>query len=356
MSDHNKDRQLKLLEEKLRRECGTIFMEGLRDPRVNEIALNPDGELWFDLAGSGWMRPGENMSSGQSQSLLSTSASMLDAVITRDNPILEGEFPLDGSRLEGLIFPVVRQPTFTVRKKATSIFTFNDYKEQTIIRRLSSIPPRTRKRNFLEQEFDHPVDAMSMAIAARKNILVVGGTGSGKTTLVNAVLHEIGVLTPRDRLVAIEDTMELQVNIENAVLLRSSENVSMQRLLRATMRLSPNRIVVGETRGAEAFTLLKSWNSGHPGGAATIHADSAEEGLDKLVSYIYESPDAKALSPEIIGRLVATAVHMVLFIEKWEEAPGRLVSEVAVVRGYSNGRFDLQSIKESSLHETFETV
>ncbi|QYY27531.1 Flp pilus assembly complex ATPase component TadA (plasmid) [Diaphorobacter sp. MNS-0] len=345
-----KDKQRHLLEEKLRRECGIVFMEGLESPKVNELALNPDGRLWFDIAGSGWTDIGETMAPAQSESLLATCASMLHTCVTRENPILEGEFPLDGSRLEGLIYPVVRAPTFTVRKKATSIFTFEDYKARGIIRPLHTIPPRSRKVNMLEQEFGHPVEAIRAAVSARKNILVVGGTGSGKTTLVNAVLHEIGLLTPHDRMVAIEDTMELQVNIANAVLLRSSEHCTMQRLLRATMRLSPNRIVVGETRGAEAFTLLKSWNSGHPGGAATIHADSAEEGLDKLVSYIYESPDAKALSPEIIGRLVATAVHMVLFIEKWEGDPGRLVSEVALVRGYSNGRFDLQPIKESFQH------
>lgn len=345
-----KDKQRHLLEEKLRRECGPTFMEGLRDPRVNELVLNPDGRMWFDLAGSGWTFI-EELGASQAESMLATCASMLNTVVTRESPILEGEFPLDGSRLEGLIYPVVQKPTFAIRKKAVNIFTFDDYRERGIIRPLHAIPPRTRKANLLDQRFDHPVEACRAAIAARKNILVVGGTGSGKTTLVNAVLHEIGVLTPRDRMVAIEDTMELQVNIENAVLLRSNEHCSMQRLLRATMRLSPNRIVVGETRGAEAFTLLKSWNSGHPGGAATIHADSAEEGLDKLVSYIYESPDAKALSPEIIGRLVATAVHMVLFIEKWEGDPGRLVSEISFVRGFSNGRFDLQPIKESVKHE-----
>lgn len=351
MNQSKSDQRLRL-EEKLRRECGGLFMEGLNADDVTELALNPDGKLWFDIAGKGWEHVGE-MSPGTADSMLATSASMLNTSVNYDNPILEGEFPLDGSRLEGLIFPIVRQPTFTVRKKAKTIFTLDEYAERSIIRPFYEIPPRLRmrKHDLLEQEFFHPTDAIKTAIAARKNILVVGGTGSGKTTLTNALLHEINIQTPEDRLVAIEDTMELQVNVKNAVLLRSSHTVSMQRLLRATMRLSPNRIYVGETRGGEAFTLLKAWNSGHPGGAATIHADSAEEGLDKLISYIFESPDASALSPEIIGRLVATAVHMVLFIEKIGEAPGRLVSEVSVVRGYLNGKFDLQPVKERKFHE-----
>ena len=344
-----RDKQRHLLEQKLRVECGPVFMEALTDPAIHEIALNPDGKLWFDKAGSGWVHFGDTLDATRAESMLATSASMLSTTITRTSPILEGEFPLDGSRLEGIIGPIVRGPTFTVRKKARDVFTFDQYREGKIIVPLHSIDPalRSRGRDLLDQAFPHPVDAINAAIKGRKNILVVGGTSSGKTTLVNAVLHAIATLRPNERLVAIEDTMELQVNIANSVLLRSTEDVSMQRLLRATMRLTPNSIVVGETRGAEAFTLLKSWNSGHPGGAATIHADSAEEGLDKLVSYIYESPDARALSPEIIGRLVSSVVHMVIFIQKIDQAPGRLVSDVAVVKGFSNGRFDLHSIKES---------
>jgi type IV secretion system protein VirB11 len=193
-----------------------------------------------------------------------------------------------------------------------------------------------------------PVDAIRAGVAGKQNILIVGGTGSGKTTLANAVLHEISLLCPHDRLVAIEDTIELQTDIENHVLLRTTETVSMQRLLRATMRLRPDRIIVGEVRGAEAYTLLKSWNSGHPGGVATIHANSAAEGLDKLAHYIYESKDAQNFSPNMIGRMIASAVNLVLFIEKMagDQSPGRVVREICEVKGFNDGKYQLHPIKE----------
>lgn len=345
-----KETQRRRLEEKLRRECGPLIIEALLDPHVIEIMLNPDGRLWVDVAGVGMKRIGE-LKSG-AESILATCASMLNTSITFEHPILEGEFPLDGSRLEGLIHPVVRVPTFAIRKKASRIFTLDDYAASDIIRPLSLIPDNPgqygKSNGSFHKGYQHPVEAIRAGVIEKRNILIVGGTGSGKTTLANAVLHEISLLCPHDRIVAIEDTIELQTDIENHVLLRTTESVNMQRLLRATMRLRPDRLIVGEVRGAEAYTLLKSWNSGHPGGVATIHANSAAEGLDKLGHYIYESRDAQNFSPDMIGRMIASAVNLILFIEKTpgDQQPGRLVREICEVKGFAQGSYQLQPVKE----------
>ena len=289
------------LHSKITRELGREVMTALQDDAVIEVMLNTDGRLWCDRLGEGMSCIGE-MSMPNALALLGTIADGLGTVITKQSPILEGELPLDGSRFEGFIPPVVARPTFTIRKKALLIYTLDDYVQQGIM---------SAKQKAQIQE----------AITARRNILVVGGTGSGKTTLTNAIIAEIVALTPEDRLVIMEDTAEIQCKADNAVILRTSIDISMQQLLRATMRLRPDRIIVGEVRGAEALALLKSWNTGHPGGIATLHANSADSGLVRLEQLIAESgiqADMKALIDE--------AVDLVIFIEK--QGGKRVIKEI----------------------------
>lgn len=289
------------LHSKITRELGREVMTALQDDTVIEVMLNTDGRLWCDRLGEGMSCIGE-MSMPNALALLGTIADGLGTVITKQSPILEGELPLDGSRFEGLIPPVVARPTFTIRKKALLIYTLDDYVQQGIM---------NAKQKAQIQE----------AITARRNILVVGGTGSGKTTLTNAIIAEMVALTPEDRLVIMEDTAEIQCKADNAVILRTSIDISMQQLLRATMRLRPDRIIVGEVRGAEALALLKSWNTGHPGGIATLHANSADSGLVRLEQLIAESgihADMKALIDE--------AVDLVIFIEK--QGGKRVIKEI----------------------------
>jgi type IV secretion system protein VirB11 len=126
------------------------------------------------------------------------------------------------------------------------------------------------------------------------------------------------------------------------VLLRTSEDANMQRLLRATMRLRPDRIVVGEVRGGEALTLLKSWNTGHPGGIATIHANSAEGGLVRLSQLIYEAPEARNLSEITIATTIREAIDLVAFIERSHTPAGRSVSELMQIGDFVNGRFQMR--------------
>jgi type IV secretion system protein VirB11 len=332
------------LQEKLERECGAAVMRALRDPTVIELMLNPDGRLWTDVVGKGMEFTGQIIEPGAAESVLTTCASMLQTTVTRENPILEGEFPLDGSRLEGILPPIVRAPIFAIRKKALQVFTLDDYRARGIIgttlgKRASSNEPDDGAAH------GHPIDAIRHAVRERHNILIVGGTGSGKTTLANAILAEIAALCGDDRLVAIEDTMELQVTMRNSVLLRTNDETNMQRLLRATMRLRPDRIVVGEVRGGEALTLLKSWNTGHPGGIATIHANSAEGGLVRLTQLIYEAPEARNLSEKSVASTIREAVNLVVFIERAATQAGRSVSEMMEISDFVNDRFVLRPVR-----------
>jgi len=325
---------------RLKIDCGEFFLQQLEDPKVIEIMRNADGALWLDVAGKGMMDSGVVMSDGAAASLLQTSAGMLDTVVTKERPILQGEFPLDQSRLLGILPPIAESPIFAIRKKANFVFPLEDYAAKGMLR------PGTNRR--ADKEFDFlagtsPLEALRTAVDRRANILVVGGTGSGKTTLANAVNDTLAKQCPDDRVIVIEDTRELQMRIRNHLLLRSNDVTSMQELLRACMRLRPDRIIVGEVRGGEAYTLLKAWNSGHPGGVATIHADSAAEGLSKLAAYCLENVDAQTSTEERMCRNVASVVQVVLFIERIGEEPGRAVSEICRVRGYSNGAFDLES-------------
>lgn len=329
--------------ERLRRDCGRTVLDALANPRVAEVIRNADGKLWVDVAGEGLVDTGEVMATSNAESLLTVAATMLHTTLTRENPILEGELPLDGSRLLGVIWPIVESPVFAIRKKAAIVFGLDDYEARGML-----LPGTHRESSGSGVDYwggaRSAIEALRGAITRHANILIVGGTGSGKTTLANALNAAIADLCPNDRVIALEDTRELQIPVRNHVLLRASEYVSMQRLLRATMRLRPDRIVVGEVRGGEAYTLLKAWNSGHPGGLATIHADSAVQGLQKLTDYVFEAPEAAASNQERMGRVIASAVQVVLFIERTSASPGRAVSEICRVRGFNSGSFELETL------------
>lgn len=324
----------------LQRDLGPVVMAELQDPRVIEVMLNPDGHVWRDRLGEGMSDTGYVMPSSNAEKLLGGIAAMLGTIVTRENPILEGELPLDGSRFEGIWMPVVARPAFAIRKKASSIFTFDDYERSGIIshkddpanfeaRRGESFASRVKGMRH--------ADIFRAAIKERKNVLVVGGTGSGKTTLLNAFFHGIAELTPEHRIVLIEDTGEIQCSAKNLVQMRATKDATINQLLAATLRLRPDRICVGEVRGKEALSLLKLLNTGHPGGVASLHADSAEQGLKRFERLIEENPGVRANPHEI-----AEAINLVVFIGKSKTfAAGRKVSELIVVEGYDerNGRY-----------------
>jgi len=334
------DEHQQRLETKLKRELGEQVLALLSDDRTEDVLLNPDGALWTRRMGEGFARLGE-IAAPQASSALSTIAAWRGTVLNHEHPILETELPIDGSRFEGIVPPVVRRPIFAIRLRPRRVFPLDEYESGGILSSKDDPLNQIRRQDdFLNsvRGLKH-ADIIRSAVRAKKNILVVGSTGSGKTTFVNACLHALASLTPNDRVISIEDTTELQCPAENYLDLRAVGNVTMLDCLRACMRLKPTRIIVGEVRGAEAHTLLKAWNTGHPGGLATVHANDALSGLIRLESLVAEATAAPQQT------LIAEAVDLVIFID--EEASlraGRKVRELLFVTGYANGQYVVEHL------------
>lgn len=306
--------------DQLKFNLGVKTMELLNDPRVVEIMLNPDGSLWVEKLGEGMTRYGE-MDEFSAMSLMETVATYHSLIVDQHKPILECEFPLDNSRFAGQIFPCVPRPSFTLRKKAVSVFTLDQYMENGIV-----TPSQCA--------------VIRGAVAEHKNILVIGGTGSGKTTLVNAVIREMVDQFPDERVVIIEDTGEIQCTAKNYVQFHTSPDVSMTDLLRTTLRMRPDRILVGEVRGKECLDLLMAWNTGHEGGAATVHANNPAAALDRLALLISMNADY----PKPVEPLIAGCVHYIVHIAR--AGHGREIRSILKVNGYDSvsGRYLTENV------------
>lgn len=284
----------------LRYALGPIVLAALADPDVVEIMLNDDGSLWVESLGK--MTHAGDIAANDAIAILNQVSSALDGEISKENPLVEGELPLDGERFEGIAPPVVERGIFAIRKKAGRVFPLADYVRNGVL-------------SFGQSEL------LRKAIVERQNILVVGGTGSGKTTFCNALLNECAILVPRTRMLLLEDTRELQCTLPNRVFLRATEWTDMARLSMAVNRLRPDSITVGEVRsGGPALALLKLWNTGHPGGMATVHANSAYKGLTRMDQLIQEV----SVNPQRV--LIGEAVNIVVFLERTNG--GRRVKEI----------------------------
>jgi type IV secretion system protein VirB11 len=328
------------LDAKLRRELGEVVLHALADEQTEDVVLNPDSRLWVKRQGGGFECVGE-MPAAQAQSAMGTIAAQRGTVVNYDRPFLEAELPIDGSRFEGILPPVTSRPVFAIRLRPRRIFTLGDYESGGILSGQDDPLNRLRRRgNFLDMVHGRPhAEIIRLAVREKKNILAAGSTGSGKTTLVNAILDALACIAPRDRVITIEDTMELQCPVQNYVDLRAVGSVTMLDCLRASMRLKPTRIVVGEVRGAEAHVMLKAWNTGHPGGAATVHANDAISGLVRLESLVAEATSAPQQN------LIAEAINLVVFIDEESDlAAGRKVRELLVVTGYDSGRYTVEYV------------
>lgn len=335
-----RDEHQNRLETKLKRELGEQVLALLNDNHIEDIILNPDSSLWTKRFGDGFACVGA-IPPAQASSALSTIAAWRGTVLNHDHPIIETELPLDGSRFEGIVSPIVRQPVFAIRLRPRRVFSLDEYEHGGILtNKLDTRNSIRRHDDFLNniRGLNHG-ETIRAAVRAKKNILVVGSTGSGKTTFVNACLDALAKLAPNDRVISIEDTMELQCPVSNYLDLHAVGNVTMLECLRACMRLKPTRIVVGEVRGAEAHALLKAWNTGHPGGMATVHANDAISGLIRLESLLAEATTAPQQS------LIAEAVDLVVFIDEEPGIPaGRKVREVLLVTGYADGKYLIEHV------------
>ena len=250
-------------------------------------------------------------------------------------PRVSAELPETGERFEGLLPPVVAAPAFAIRKPAVAIFTLDDYVAAGIM-----LPEQAT--------------VLRLAVEKRRNILVAGGTSTGKTTLVNALLAEVAKTA--DRVVLIEDTRELQCQAPNLVALRTKDGVaSLSDLVRSSLRLRPDRIPIGEVRGAEALDLLKAWGTGHPGGIGTIHAGSAIGALRRLEQLIQE---AVVTVPRA---LIAETINVIAVLAG-RGAQRRLI-ELAAVEGLDKrGDYRLVTpaidsfLKETAMNQAFALV
>jgi type IV secretion system protein VirB11 len=283
---------------------GPTIDELRRNPLVTDIMLNSDGTLWCEEQGKGRRKVGE-MSASRAESLIRLVASHMGTEATRERPMVEGVLPGTNARFQGILPPVTLRPTFAIRKPSGLIFSLDDYVRNGVI---------------TQRGADHLRDA----IERRVNLLIAGGTGSGKTTLANACLAEPAFR--RDRIVLIEDTRELQCLAEDRVELVVPPllpGISMEELLRTTLRLFPRRIVIGEVRGREALTMVKAWGTGHPGGLCTIHANGPKDALYRLEELIGE------VAVSTPRRSIARAIGLVVYIERGSFGPaGRRVTGI----------------------------
>ena len=253
----------------LRTALGPEIAAWLEDTSVIEVMLNPDGRLWIDRLGAGIADTGSGMSAADGERIIRLVAHHVGAEVHAKAPRVSAELPDCGERFEGLLPPVVAAPSFAIRKPAVAVFTLADYVAAGIMT-------------------DWQAEALVAAVGSKKNILVAGGTSTGKTTLTNALLAEVAKTA--DRVVLIEDTRELQCAAPNLVSLRTKDGVAtLSDLVRSALRLRPDRIPIGEVRGAEALDLLKAWGTGHPGGIGTIHAGSGIGALRRLEQLIQEA-------------------------------------------------------------------
>ena len=273
----------------LRTALGPSITSFLEDPTIVEVMLNPDGRLWVDRLSDGLEDTGAVLSPADGERIIRLVAHHVGTEVHAGRPRVSAELPETGERFEGLLPPVVAAPAFAIRKPAVAVFTLDDSVAAGIM--------TTEQAALLRQ-----------AVTTRKNILVAGGTSTGKTTLTNALLAEVAKTS--DRVVLIEDTRELQCMTPNLVALRTKDGVAtLSDLVRSSLRLRPDRIPIGEVRGAEALDLLKAWGTGHPGGIGTIHAGSAIGALRRLEQLIQEAVVTvpKALIAETIDVIAVLA-------------------------------------------------
>ncbi len=326
------------IEEKFLRELGPLVRNELKNALTEDVVLNSDGRVWAKRRGQGFVVIGD-MPDYQSRSLIGTVAYMRgNTVVNEKSPLLECDLPVFGYRFEAIVPPVVLSPIFAIRRRSEDVQTLEDYASSGILTHRNDPANLLRKRQEYVKEvegMDH-VAVLMHAVKYRWNVLVAGSTGSGKTTVLNALLEAQTRLAPDDRTIIIEDTPELNCKVPNSIALLSSANFSMLDCILASMRLIPTRITVGEVRGKAAEALIEGWNTGHSGGFATVHADNAELALRRLEALVAKATVAARQS------WIAEAVNLVVYIEKDNSvAAGRKVKEVAVVLGYKNDKYQL---------------
>lgn len=295
----------------LERALGPAIAAALAEPDVVEALINADGMLWIDRVGRGLARTETRLSPADREAAIRLLAHEAGETVGADQPLLATILPDSAARVQAVLPPLVSAPVLSIRKRPSAIYTLDDYVAVGIATAAQ-------------------IETLRQSVIDRRNIVVAGGTGSGKTTLLNALLAEPAF---RDaRVVALEDTAELQLVGANVVQLltrRTDPQVSMRDLVRTTLRLRPDRIVVGEVRDGAALDVLKAWNTGHPGGLLTLHANSAADALTRLKDLCLEAAPANP------ARLIRAAVDLVVFIARTEA--GRMIADILDLKAANGG-------------------
>lgn len=290
--------------------CMGTLMPFIEDKEIFEIYVNPDGKVWIDTF-TGRRFSGVDISPAQTKQIIMNVAALTNQIIPANMPILSAEIPdskyFESCRFQGNLPNVVAAPTINIRKHPKKIFTLDDYVAQ--------------KTMSLRQK-----EIIIKAIHAKQNIITAGATKSGKTTLLNAILAEISTLN--DRVIMIEDTPELRCTAKDYVSMRTTNTVTMDDCLRSVLRMTPDRIVVGEVRGGEALALLDAWSTGHGGGCSTVHSNNAKDTLlrlENMTSRVSQNPQQTT---------IAQAVNMVIYLRY--NGNRRIIEDIIQLDGYDS--------------------
>lgn len=300
----------------LRSALGPAVAAWLDDAGVAEVMLNADGRLWVDRLDSGMVVTAERLNPTQAERIIRLVAHHVGGEVHRASPRVSAELPESGERFEGLLPPVVAAPIFSIRRPASLPLALADYVAAGTMTATAAA-------------------YLAGAVKDRANILVAGGTSTGKTTLTNALLAVAS--DSEDRIILIEDTRELRCDAANVLALRTAPGVTMTDLVRSSLRLRPDRIPVGEVRGPEALDLLKAWGTGHPGGIGTIHAGTASAALHRLEQLILEA------IAHVPRPLIAETINVIAVLSG--RGTERRLSELVRVEGLdANGAYRLLPI------------
>lgn len=314
---------------------GTQIVDFMNRDDITEIYVNDDGYVRYMSHKEGKVKTNIILKSEKILAIIELIAGQVGKVINEEIPSISAEISGYGARFQGEISPIVRNPQFNIRKKAIKIFTLDEYVKNGTL--------TDYYKKYLEE-----------AIRKRKNILVVGGTGTGKTTFLNALLDAIAKISPYHRIISLEDLPELQCPADDYSPMYTKQETgkdkvvyNMTRLLADCMRRSPDRIIVGEVRDGAAYTMLKAWNTGHPGGACTVHANDAVSGLTRIKSLAQEDKNATGDLKELIGEAIDVVVSIV-HIDLGGGKKSRKVNEMIEVKTYNShdDTYVLKRIKE----------
>ena len=295
---------------------GDQVLEYLYDDTTIEIMLNPDGRVHYEKLGEGKQISNIILTPQQAENIVKLVAAYKNGVADEKNPEVATDLPFGGARFQGWLPPVVHQATFSIRRRAKSIFTLDEYVKQGALTQTQS-------------------DYLKRAVLERKNIIIVGGTGSGKTTFANALLDVLHGAD--DRILVLEDLPELQVRVDDLVDMTTSTYVSMHDLVKGSLRMRPDRIIIGEVRDGAALDLLKAWNTGHPGGICTLHANSAESTPYRLEDLIQEAVGT------VPRNLILQAMDLITFIQR-DKKGIRRITDIMELVGFDGEKYQLKSV------------